>query len=96
MWVGAFLLIKPLTARALAARASATQTAIGGWLPSAVIGVVQAVFVYAAATLLVGVRPTYGWLTFGVLVATALSFTALLHRLNAKFARSASSSVWCY
>lgn len=88
MWIGAyvlFLLVRPLSNRALASRASTFQTAVGGWLPSALIGIGQAIVVYVAATVLVGIKPEYGWLTFGVLVATALAFTSFLHGINAKF-----------
>ncbi|PRZ41956.1 putative membrane protein [Antricoccus suffuscus] len=88
MWIGSFvlfLLVRPLSNRALASGASAFQIAFGGWLPSAVIGIGQAIVVYVVATALVGIDPTYGWLTFGILAAAALSFTALLHGINAKF-----------
>ena len=88
LWVGAFtlfLIIKPLSDRALAGFAPRFATALGGWLPAAALGLLQAGAVYLVATLAVGLDPVNGWLTFGVLAAAALSFTAFLHGLNAKF-----------
>lgn len=88
LWVGAFtlfLIVKPLSTRALAGRARVLQTALGGWLAAAVLGVVQALVAFAVGVWAVGLDPARPWLTLGVLVLTALTFTAVLQGLNARF-----------
>lgn len=88
LWVGAFtlfLLIKPLSTRALAGRAPVFQTALGGWLPAAALGLIQAVAVYGVGVGLVGLEPVHPWLTLGILMLTSLAFTSILHGLNARF-----------
>ncbi|WP_018683637.1 YhgE/Pip domain-containing protein [Actinokineospora enzanensis] len=86
MWIGAFvlfLLIRPLSARALAAGHSAARTALAGWLTPAVLGVAQVVVMYAAVTTLIGIHPARPVATLGFLMLTSVTFVAVVHALNA-------------
>ena len=89
-WIGAFvlfLLIRPLSTRALAARMPAWRVALGGWLPAAVLGVVQVALMLGVVIFGLGVRPEQPVALAGFLVLVSLAFTAALHALNAAFGR---------
>ncbi|MBM9461991.1 YhgE/Pip domain-containing protein [Aeromicrobium sp. YIM 150415] len=85
-WVGAyvmFLLVRPLSNRAIAARQSPLRTALGGWLTPAVIAVVQSVvmlFVVRFAVEIDWVRAGYVSL---LLALVSVTFVAIVHTLNA-------------
>ncbi|AOS62860.1 YhgE/Pip family protein [Actinoalloteichus hymeniacidonis] len=88
LWVGAvvsYLLLQPLSARALAANVPAWRVALGGWLPAAVLGVAQALLLFATTVLVIGLPATRPWAILGLLVVTALAFTAIAHALCALF-----------
>jgi putative membrane protein len=88
LWVGAFtlfMLVRPLSNRALAAGQAAWRVALGGWLPSAVLGSVQAALLFTFAVTAIGVEPAHPVATFAFLLLTALTFTAIVHGLNAYF-----------
>ncbi|GAB3571483.1 YhgE/Pip domain-containing protein [Amycolatopsis endophytica] len=87
-WIGAFvlfLLIRPLSSRAIAAGTAPLRIALGGWLPSALLGIAQVVVLFAAVTWFVGIHVAHplGALAFTVLAS--LTFTAIVHALNAFF-----------
>ncbi|WP_424185853.1 YhgE/Pip family protein [Actinokineospora sp. G85] len=85
-WIGAFvlfLLVRPLSTRALAAGHSAVRTALAGWLTPALLGVAQVVVMYAVVTGLVGIHPANPLATLGFLVLTSLAFVSVVHALNA-------------
>ncbi|PPK65524.1 YhgE/Pip domain-containing protein [Actinokineospora auranticolor] len=86
LWIGAFvlfLLIKPLSNRALAAGHPAARTALAGWLTPAMLGVAQVVIMFAAVTTLIGIHPARPLATLGFLVLTSLTFVSIVHALNA-------------
>ncbi|GAA4614586.1 YhgE/Pip domain-containing protein [Saccharopolyspora hordei] len=88
LWIGGFvlfLLMRPLSSRALAAGVAPWRIALGGWLPAAVVGFVQAVLLYLVVVHAVGVQPAHTWRTLGFLVLTSFAFTAVVHSLNAAF-----------
>lgn len=88
LWIGAFvlfLLMRPLSQRALAAGTTAWRVALGGWLPAAAVGLAQTVLLYTAVVFGVGLQPARPLLTLGFLAVTSLAFTALVHSLNAAF-----------
>jgi putative membrane protein len=85
-WIGAFvlfLLLRPLSRRALAAGQSAVRVAVGGWLPGALLGIAQVVVMYSVVTLIVDIRPSDPVGTLAFLLLTSLTFVAILHALNA-------------
>lgn len=87
-WIGAyvlFLLVKPLSARALAAGRSALRTAIGGWFTLAVIGVAQMAAMFGVVKVALGIEPVHPWLTALFLVLISAAFVAILQTLNVWF-----------
>ncbi|MEV6905737.1 YhgE/Pip domain-containing protein [Amycolatopsis sp. NPDC051071] len=87
-WIGAFvlfLLLRPLSTRALTAGASPFKVALGGWLPSAVLGIAQVIVLFGAVTWLVGINVAHPLGAIGFAVLVSLTFTAVVHALNAFF-----------
>ncbi len=88
LWIGGFvlfLLMRPLSSRALAAGVAPWRVALGGWLPAAAVGLAQAVLLYLVVVFGVGVHPAHAWWTLGFLILTSFAFTAVVHALNAAF-----------
>lgn len=88
LWIGGFvlfLLMRPLSPRALATGTAPWKVAIGGWLPAAAIGLLQANLLYFVVVFGIGIQPAhFGW-SLGFLVLTSFAFTAIVHGLNAAF-----------
>jgi putative membrane protein len=87
-WIGAFvlfLLIRPLSTRALTAGASPLRVALGGWLSSAVLGIAQVIVLFAAVTWLVGIHIAHPLGAIGFAILVSLAFTSVVHALNAFF-----------
>jgi putative membrane protein len=87
-WIGAFvlfLLLKPLSGRALAAGHSPLRVALGGWLPAAGLGLAQVVLLFGAVTTIVGIDAHRPVAALAFLAFASLAFTAILHGLNAFF-----------
>lgn len=88
VWVGAFvifMLVRPLSRRALAAGQPARRVALAGWLPAAALGLTQVLLLFTFATFVIGVDSAHPLGTIAFLLLTALSFTAVVHGLNAFF-----------
>ncbi|MGV8966086.1 MAG: YhgE/Pip family protein [Cellulomonas sp.] len=84
-WIGAyvlFLLVMPLSQRALAAGRSAVRTAVGGWLTPAAIGVVQMGAMFGVVKIALRIEPEHPWLTALFLVLISVTFVAILQTLN--------------
>ncbi|MCC2322998.1 YhgE/Pip domain-containing protein [Cellulomonas xiejunii] len=87
-WIGGyvlFLLVKPLSSRALATGRHAWQAAVGGWLPAALIGVLQVGLMYLLVTYALDITPVYGGATIALLVVASATFVAILQALNVWF-----------
>lgn len=87
-WVGGyvlFLLVRPLSRRALAANQAPLRVALGGWLTPAIVGVAQMVVLLGVVALAVRIVPENipGTLLFLVLVSA--TFVAIVHALAAWF-----------
>ncbi|MBW0101909.1 YhgE/Pip domain-containing protein [Pseudonocardia sp. KRD291] len=85
-WIGGytlFLLLQPLSRRAIAAGQSPLRVALGGWIPAGVLGVAQMAGMYAVVVFGLGIRPEHPVATFGFLCLASLTFTAIVHALNA-------------
>jgi putative membrane protein len=88
LWVGAFvlfMLVRPLSRRALAAGLPARRVALAGWLPAAGLGALQVVLLFVFATAAIGVDPARPVATVAFLLLTSLAFIAVVHGLNAYF-----------
>ncbi|MEV8377308.1 YhgE/Pip domain-containing protein [Kribbella sp. NPDC056861] len=87
-WIGAyvlFLLVRPLSPRALAGLQAPVRVALGGWLPPAIFGSIQAALVFTAVIFGLGIDTAHPWLTVGYLMLTSITFVAILHALSAWF-----------
>lgn len=88
-WIGAyvlFLLVKPLSRRALAAGRTvwtSVAAALGGWLTPALIGVAQAALMFTVTKFALDIQPAYPWFTALFLVLVSATFVAILQALNA-------------
>lgn len=87
-WIGAyvlFLLVRPLSDRALASNQAPLRVALGGWLTPAVVGVVQMGALFATIAIGLGIAPAHAVLTFGFMVLVSMTFVAVVQTLNAWF-----------
>jgi putative membrane protein len=87
-WIGAFvlfLLLRPLSTRALTAGARPIRVALGGWLSSAVLGIAQVLVLFGAVTWLVGIHIAHPLGAIGFAALVSLAFTSVVHALNAFF-----------
>ncbi|RSM41045.1 YhgE/Pip domain-containing protein [Amycolatopsis balhimycina DSM 5908] len=87
-WIGAFvlfLILRPLSTRALTAGAAPFRVAVGGWLSSALLGTAQVVVLFGAVTWLVGIHIAHPLPAIGFAVLVSLTFTSVVHALNAFF-----------
>jgi len=84
-WIGAyvtFLIVKPLSKRALAAGRGALRTALGGLFTPALLAIVQVVVMLSVTALAVGVHVEHVLLTGLFLTLVAITFAAILQTLN--------------
>ncbi|GII97744.1 putative membrane protein [Sediminihabitans luteus] len=84
-WIGAyvlFLLVRPLSTRALAAGRPAWQAAVGGWLTPFLVGVVQVLAMLAVTWFGLGITPVHGIGAALFLVLLTATFVAILQALN--------------
>jgi putative membrane protein len=87
-WIGGyvlFLLVRPLSNRAMAANQAPLRVALGGWLTPALIGLVQVALLFGVVVLAIDIVPENTPLTFLFLALTSAAFVAILHALNAWF-----------
>lgn len=85
-WIGAyvlFLLVRPLSTRALAYDGPAWRTALGGWVPPALVGVAQVALMFTVVRFALDIRPVYAFGTALVLLTASAAFVAVLQALNA-------------
>ncbi|ROS78847.1 YhgE/Pip domain-containing protein [Cellulomonas sp. PhB143] len=85
-WIGAyvlFLLVRPLSTRALAAGRPSWMVAVGGWLTPFLLGVAQVTVMFLVTTLALGIDVAHPWLTLGFLVLVTAAFMAIVQALNA-------------
>ncbi|MEJ5913213.1 YhgE/Pip domain-containing protein [Pseudokineococcus sp. 1T1Z-3] len=88
LWIGGyvlFLVLRPLSRRASAAGRPALGVALGGYGPAALFGVMQAVLVWVAVVLVLGIEPASPVGLLAVLLLTSAAFIAVVHALVAWF-----------
>ena len=87
LWIGAyvlFLLVKPLSSRALAAGQSSWRIALGGWLPPALFGLGQAVLAFTVVFFGLGIHVEHPAGVLALMSFTSLAFVAILHAVVAR------------
>ncbi|MGO1550166.1 MAG: YhgE/Pip family protein [Nesterenkonia sp.] len=81
LWIGALVMIqvlRPVSPRALASNAPSAAIVIGSWLPFLLLSLAQAGLVYSAVVFGLELEPAHPWMSFGLLTATSVAFTALV------------------
>jgi putative membrane protein len=84
LWVGAmavYLLLRPLSDRAIASTTGSIRTALAGYAPGLAVGVAQVVLLLLVLQGVLGISPA----SQGLLVAVALATTAVFVALNQMF-----------
>ncbi|MBB2985332.1 YhgE/Pip family protein [Terracoccus luteus] len=87
LWIGAyvlFLVVRPLSPRALATSQRSVRTALGGWLAPVAVGAVQAVVLYLVVAVGLRIHVAHPVLTMLFLLAVSMTFVAVLHALAAR------------
>lgn len=85
-WIGGyvlFMLVRPLSSRALAANQTPLRVALGGWYPPMLIGLAQMAVVLGVLTLALDVKPVHVPTTLLFLMLCSAAFIAIIHALNA-------------
>lgn len=88
LWVGAmaiYLLLRPLSERALASTASSTRIALAGFAPGVLISAIQALLLVAVLEFVVGINPASHVELIGIALATGVVFTAINQMFIAVF-----------
>jgi len=87
-WIGGyvlFLLVRPLSGRAMAANQTPLRVALGGWIAPSVLGAVQVLFLVALLAFGLRIVPSHLVLTPLFLVLVSVTFVAIVQALNAWF-----------
>ncbi len=85
-WIGSyalFLILRPLSRRAITAVRQPIRVALAGWLTPALLGAAQMVALFLIATGPLGISIVHPAATIGLLLLTAGTFAAILLLLNA-------------
>ena len=88
LWIGAyvlFLLVKPLSSRALVAGQPGWRVALGGWLTPALLGAAQVGVVLAVVLLGIGLHAAHPIGLVALVLFTSATFIAVMHALAARF-----------
>ncbi|MCS5717252.1 YhgE/Pip domain-containing protein [Herbiconiux sp. CPCC 205763] len=84
-WIGIyalFLIVKPLSRRALTALKKPLTVTTAGWLTPAILGALQMTAVFGIITLALGYHVEHGWGMFGFMVLTSATFATIILALN--------------
>ncbi|MGA1836880.1 YhgE/Pip domain-containing protein [Herbiconiux sp. 11R-BC] len=84
-WIGIyalFLIVKPLSRRAVTAFKKPALVTTAGWATPAVLGGIQMAAVFAVVTLALGYQVQHGWGMIGFMVLTSATFAAIILALN--------------
>ena len=85
-WIGGyvlFMLVRPLSNRAMAANQTPFRVALAGWLTPAILGIAQMAIMVTVVVFAVGVNAANIALTLLFLIAVSATFVAIVHALNA-------------
>ncbi len=85
LWVfgiSAFLVVRPISGRALAGRASAVRLGLAGWAPVGAVAVVAGWLMLGVVWATLGLDPRHPALAVGVVTLGAVAFSAVAHLLR--------------
>jgi putative membrane protein len=83
-WIGIyilFVLMDPISTRALISNVTPWKVALGGWLPLALIGVMQMLVMFVALRFVIDLVPVYSLLTILLLCLMVLTYLTIVHFL---------------
>ncbi|ROS78346.1 putative membrane protein [Curtobacterium sp. PhB130] len=84
-WIGMyalFLILKPISKRAITAVRKPLQIVLGGWLTPVVLGIVQMVALFFIVRFALDLNVVHAGATIGVMVLASATFAAVLMALN--------------
>ncbi|PPF52837.1 hypothetical protein C5B94_11375 [Clavibacter michiganensis] len=84
-WIGIyalFLIVKPLSRRAITARKAPLRITLAGWLTPALLGIVQMAGLYAIVAGALGFRIAHPLAMYGTMVLASITFAAIILALN--------------
>ncbi|QAV70820.1 YhgE/Pip domain-containing protein [Salinibacterium sp. UTAS2018] len=87
-WIGIyalFLIVKPVSKRAVTALRSPIRITLAGWLTPAVLGAIQMVALFGVLAIALGFTFTHPLGTLGVMVAASFTYAAIILALNIWF-----------
>jgi putative membrane protein len=94
LWVfgiSVFLVVRPISGRALAGRASALRLGLTGWLPVGAIAVAAGWLMVGVVWLTLGLHPTHPVLIMALVSLGAIAFSAVAHLLRTALGTVGSS-----
>lgn len=89
--VSVFLVVRPITGRALAGRASPVRLALTGWLPIGGIAVAGGLLMAGIVWATLGLDPVHPFLFLTLLVLAACCFSAIAHLLRTALGEAGTS-----
>ncbi|KKI22616.1 MULTISPECIES: YhgE/Pip family protein [unclassified Leucobacter] len=84
-WIGIyalFLILKPVSRRAMTALRSPLPVALAGWATPALLGAIQMAALYAIVTGTLGFRAEHPWAVYGMMALASATFAAIILALN--------------
>lgn len=84
-WIGIyalFLIVKPISRRAVTALHSPLRITLAGWLTPAMLGALQMVALFGVLAFALGFGFAHPWGTLGVMVVASLTYAAIILALN--------------
>ena len=94
LWVfgiSVFLVVRPVSGRALVGRASAVRLGLAGWAPVGTIAVAAGWLMLGVVWLTLGLDPKHPVLAFGVVTVGAVAFSSFAHLLRTALGTVGSS-----
>lgn len=82
MGISAFFLVRPITGRVIAGRATDLRIAFTAWLPLGVMTVVAGWLMLGATWVFLGLDPVHPFLIIGLVTLIAMAFSAVAHLLR--------------
>jgi putative membrane protein len=80
--ISAFLVLRPISGRALAGRANAARLALAGWIPVAGMAILGSLILLVVSWFALGLDPVHAAASFGVVILAAACFSAIAHVLR--------------
>ncbi len=89
--ISVFLVVRPISGRALAGRARPWRLALTGWLPIGVFAVIGALAMLAVVWLFLGLAPVHPLMIVGLTMLGAVCFSSIAHLLRSALGTPGSS-----